>query len=64
MEQGWIYVLVNSSLPGLVKVGRTSRSTQERVAELSAATGVPTPFVLAFDQEFEDCVAAEQSVHA
>jgi hypothetical protein len=64
MEQGWIYVLVNSSLPGLVKVGRTSRSTQERVAELSAATRVPTPFVLAFDQEFEDCVAAEQSVHA
>lgn len=64
MEHGWIYVLVNSSIPGLVKVGRTTRSPLERVAELSAATGVPTPFVLAFDQDFEDCIAAEHSVHA
>jgi hypothetical protein len=64
MEQGWIYVLVNSSIPGLVKVGRTTRSPLERVAELSAATGVPTPFVLAFDQDFNDCIAAERSVHA
>jgi hypothetical protein len=64
MEQGWIYVLVNSSIPGLVKVGRTSRPPAERVAELSAATGVATPFVLAFEQAFADCIAAEQAVHA
>jgi hypothetical protein len=64
MEQGWIYVLVNSSMPGLVKVGRTTRSAHERTAELSAATGVATPFVLAFEQEFADCEAAEHDVHA
>jgi hypothetical protein len=64
MAHGWIYVLVNSSIPGLNKVGRTDRSSQLRVAELSAATGVATPFVLAFQQEFPDSRLAERAVHA
>jgi T5orf172 domain len=64
MEQGWVYVLVNSSIPGMYKVGRTTRLPSERAAELSAATGVATPFVIAFEQEFADCVTAEQQIHA
>ncbi len=64
MGQGWVYVLVNSSMPGLVKVGCTTRPPAERAAELSAATGVATPFVLAFEQEFPDCWQAEQDIHA
>jgi hypothetical protein len=64
MNQGWVYVFVNSSLPGYAKVGRTHRSPAQRAAELSAATGVPTPFVLAFEQAFDDCVVAERLVHA
>jgi hypothetical protein len=64
MNQGWVYVFVNSSLPGLAKVGRTNRSPAQRAAEISAATGVPTPFVLAFEQAFDDCVEAERQVHA
>lgn len=64
MCQGWVYVAVNSSLPGLAKVGRTTRPPPARVAELSSATGVPTPFVLAFDHEFADCEQAERDVHA
>ena len=31
--QDWIYVLVNSSIPGMVKVGRTARQPAERAAE-------------------------------
>lgn len=64
MEPGWIYVLVNSSMPDLVKVGRTTRTPAERVAELSRATGVATPFVIAFEQHVGDCEAAERAVHA
>ena len=64
MEQGWVYVLVNSSAPGLVKVGRTCREPALRAAELSSGTGVPTPFVVAFEQFFDDCHAAERSIHA
>jgi hypothetical protein len=64
MEQGWVYVLVNPSLPGLVKVGRTTRLPSTRVAELSQATGVATPFILVFEQAFVDCIAAERDIHA
>jgi hypothetical protein len=64
MEQGWVYVLVNSSVPGFVKVGRTTRPAVERAAELSTATGVATPFLVAFDQAFPDCAAAERAIHA
>lgn len=62
--RGYIYVLVNSSLPGLVKIGKTTRSPSERVGELSGATGVPMPFVIAYEQLFEDCGATERHVHA
>jgi hypothetical protein len=41
---GYIYVLSNSAMPGLVKVGFTERPVEERIAELSAATGVPGQF--------------------
>lgn len=64
MEQGWIYILVNSSTPGMAKVGRTTRPPADRAAELSTATGVPTPFLVAFDQAFVDCCEAERLVHA
>lgn len=33
-------------MPGRIKVGFTSRHIQERMLELSSATGVPEPFVL------------------
>ena len=64
MEQGWVYVLVNSTIPGLVKVGRTTRLPSTRVAELSQATGVATPFILVFEQPFVDCIAAERDIHS
>lgn len=51
-------------MPGLVKVGKTRRSPQERAAELSAGvTGVPTPFIVVYEQLFQDCDAAEAFVH-
>ena len=41
---GFVYVLSNPLIPGLVKIGSTERSVTERAAELSAATGVPAPY--------------------
>jgi tetratricopeptide (TPR) repeat protein len=64
LTAGYVYVLVNSSMPGLLKVGKTTRTVAERCAELTSATGVPTPFVVAFEQHFEDCDTAEQAIHA
>src|SRR3990167_2029789 len=61
--KGYVYVLTNSALPGLVKIGRTTNSPDERAAELSS-TGVPHRFVVAYHELFEDCIAAERKVHA
>jgi T5orf172 domain len=60
---GSVYVLANSAMPGLVKVGKTQRSATERAQELSNETGIPTPFIVVYEQLFEDCDAAEKYVH-
>jgi hypothetical protein len=62
-DQGYLYVLANSAMPGLVKVGKTTRTPSERADELSGVTGLPTPFIVVFEQLFENCSAAEQFVH-
>lgn len=42
----YIYILSNSSMVGIYKIGLTTRKVKERVAELNASTSVPTPFVI------------------
>jgi tetratricopeptide (TPR) repeat protein len=64
MSAGYLYILINPSMPGLAKVGKTTRDPTNRVAELSGATGVATPFMLAYQQPVPDCNAAETWVHA
>lgn len=49
VDCGIVYVLTNSAMPGLVKIGMTNRSSiAARLKELSSATGVPVPFELAY----------------
>jgi hypothetical protein len=43
---GIVYVLSNPKMPGLVKIGFTTLSVEDRVRELNAATGVPAPFCI------------------
>lgn len=62
--QGYVYVLINQSLPGCVKIGKTTRSGASRAAELSSATGVPTPFLVAYEAFFDNCHDAESRIHA
>lgn len=63
MPSGYLYVLVNPSIPGLAKVGKTTREPADRVTELSSATGVASPFVLLYQQPVADCDKAEEWVH-
>lgn len=63
-SSGYIYALINPSLPNCVKIGKTTRDVATRAAELSAATGVPTPFIVAYQAYFDDCDSAELFVHA
>ena len=60
---GYVYALLNSTMAGLVKIGKTEREPEERAKELSGATGIPTPFVVAYAEWFKDCSAAEDYVH-
>jgi len=61
---GWVYVLVNQSLKNCVKIGRTTTDPASRASEISSATGVPTPFIVAYEAYFNDCDSAESYVHA
>ncbi len=61
--RGFVYILVNPSLEGLVKIGHTSRTVEQRCAELSAATGVPTPFIAVYEEEVNDAPLVERMIH-
>lgn len=61
MKSGYVYILINESMPGLLKVGHTIRDARERARELST-TGVPTPFQVAFEVFAEDCETLERKL--
>lgn len=58
----FIYILENSSFPEFVKIGRTERNVEQRVRELSSATGVPTEFTVFRQYSVEDSAAAERQI--
>jgi ankyrin repeat protein len=60
---GYIYILINPSMPGLLKIGKTCRTSDIRAEELSGDTGVPANFIVAFEAPVSDCDAAESEVH-
>lgn len=63
MASGYVYVLINQSMPGLVKIGCTQRDSRARARKLYT-TGVPTPFDIAFEVFSEDHEALENQMHA
>lgn len=63
MDTGWIYILTNASMQGMVKVGLTTTSPEQRLRELSSATGVATPFTLRHAFQVVDVKAAEAKSH-
>lgn len=41
----YVYVLVNRSIPGMVKIGMTTDTPAKRARDINKGTGVPTPWV-------------------
>ena len=41
----YVYVLVNKSVPNMVKIGMTTSTPDQRARQISAATGVATPWI-------------------
>jgi hypothetical protein len=61
--RGWIYVLENPSLEGLVKIGFSTKDPIIRVRELSS-TGVPRSYSIVYEALVENPRELEQRVHS
>lgn len=62
MTKGYVYILTNESMTGVVKIGKTTRTPQKRCEELWQ-TGVPTPFRVFEAVYSPDCHALERDIH-
>lgn len=59
-----VYLLTNPAMPGLVKIGFSERSIEERMRELSAAPGVPLPFECFLAVQTTNALEVERALHA
>ncbi len=57
-----VYVLINGSMPGLIKVGRTNGDLAVRIKGLYS-TGVPLPFELFYACEVKSGASVESRLH-
>lgn len=60
---GYIYIAINPSLPGQVKIGATIHDPMKRMQQLSASTSIPMPFVLAYSRYVYAPFAVESALH-
>ena len=60
--RGWVYIITNKAMPGLVKVGFSTKDPVLRASELNH-TGAPHPFEVAYDILVEEPRDVEQKVH-
>ena len=61
--RGWIYIISNKSMPGLVKVGYSGKDPEDRASELDN-TGAPHPYVVEYDVLIEgELFQVEQHIH-
>ncbi len=58
-----IYVLTNEAMPGLVKIGLTNGSVEERLTQLSTVSSVPLPFECYFAAEVNNAAKLEKTLH-
>ena len=60
--KGYVYVLGNKSLPGIYKIGGTTKGPEVRAKELSN-TSVPTPYEVLLSAEVDDWRKSEAFIH-
>jgi hypothetical protein len=65
MGYGIVYLLTNPVMPGLVKIGMTTREDMDAHMKELYSTGVPVPFVCQFAYKVKkaDCVRIEKALH-
>jgi hypothetical protein len=60
--EGYIYCLSNESMPGLLKIGMTRRTPENRVKELHT-TGVPSIFKIEYSRKVNKPKEIERMIH-
>ena len=63
MTAGWLYALTTSSLPGVIKIGRTTRDPVTRARELGGYAGATADYVVVAHAAVSDAVACETQAH-
>lgn len=61
--RGWIYVITNRAMPGLVKLGYSTKDPALRAVELGN-TGAPHAYEVVYDALVDSPKAVEQSLHS
>jgi len=59
----WVYVLSNPSSPGLLKIGYTKQTPEERAKQISSATGVALPYKVEWAYKCFNGETVEREVH-
>jgi len=59
----YIYILVNKTVPNMVKIGMTTNTPQQRAKEISRATGVATPWIPIFEFKCYRSDLLEKEIH-
>lgn len=62
--RGYVYALFNRAFQnGLLKIGMTRRTPEERAQEISTGTGLPATFEVLYYEHVTDCERAERLLH-
>ena len=59
----YVYVLVNKSVPNMVKIGMTTNTPDQRARQISAATGVATPWISVYSFQCYRSDLLEAEIH-
>ena len=59
----YVYVLVNKSVPNMVKIGMTTNTPDQRARQISAATGVATPWIPVYSYQCYRSDLLEAELH-
>ena len=59
----YVYILVNSSMPGICKIGMTTTSITQSVHEINSATGVIVPWYPVYSYKCINSYILEQEIH-
>jgi hypothetical protein len=62
MSAGFVYVMSNPAMKGLVKIGLSRKTSQARAKDLKT-TGVPDDFIVVYDELVTDCDHVETRLH-